>query len=177
MRGAADRAAVPEILQDQFAIASAAEYPALQTYGVTTCVAVTLYDVQLHQGALLHVSASTKIPEALRLVLEQLKQRGTDPADLQAQLWGGWGDSLAPEGLPLRSKAMVQELLASLAGERIRVAHNSTLVEKSDVDKGAPALLNVELDLSSGSVYLYQQTIPYGGVSPAQPLPGVFGEE
>lgn len=167
---APDRAQVPEVLQDQYLVASASEYPAIQTFGVTTCIAVTIYDPQLRQGAMLHVSASTNIPQAVTNVIEELRRRGSNSLNLQVQMYGGWGDSMSGDpNLHYNSRQMANQLYFELSQTGAVIIQNVTVTEITDTDR--PAIYDVELNLQNGAVYRFLPSIPYNRASPARPLP------
>ena len=171
---AQDQAGAPEILMDHYAVGRASEYPAFQTYGVGPCIAVTIYDPRLKQGAMMHVSASTKVYEAIALIMSELTQRGSVTSQLKAQLLGGWGDSMDNTGMHFESSRMVNELVNALSAYQTQIIYNVTVTEKADVQRGRPPMLNLEFDLSTGRVYFYQESIRFQGVSPARPMPAGF---
>ena len=168
---AEDRSEVPEVMMNQYLVASANQYPAIQTYGVATCIAVILYGRHNQTGALMHVSVSTNISEALKLVLNEMEQR-TGAVQLEATLLGGWADSMgADSGMTYESDRMVDELVRELRKENVLIVENSTLLEKDDAQAGRSAILNLELDLATGQVFHYEQTIPFSGGEIASPMP------
>ena len=167
---ARDSARVPEILQDQYLVATSTEHPAIQTWGVTTCIAVTLYDPALKLGAMMHVSASTDIPVAVATVVDRLVSRGSHPFNLQAQLLGGWGDSMSGDSsIHFESRRMANQLYFELAQKGTVIVRNETVTEKSDTNR-AP-ILDLEFNLQTGAVYRYQPSVFYSAPSPALPLP------
>lgn len=170
-----DRSTVPEVMMGNFIVASFKEYPALQTYGLATCVAVTLYDQVQQQGALLHVSAATNIQAAMELAIADMVTNGTSPENIQAQLHGGWDVSMgADEGLRYTSDLIVAGVLNFLSQQNIPVVQNSTLTTKTAVNQGAPAIINIELDLRNGAVYQYIQTVPYARGDISHPMPDIY---
>lgn len=172
---APDRAEVPEVAIGHYLLASSGEYVALQTSGLGPCVAVTLYDQQAQQGALLHVSAPVDIGPALAQIIQEFKHRGGDPTQLVAQLLGGWDDSLgALDGTRYESARMVNQILVELAKHQILVVKNSTLTTMTDLNNGAPLILDIELDLQTGEVYRYQPSVAFSGGEISSPMPTDF---
>ncbi len=168
----ADRNIVPEVSMSQYLVASSSEFPAIQTYGLATCVGVFLYDANLRQGALMHVAAGNDIQAALDLVLSDMEANGSTSENITAQLFGGWDSSMGDGmGIHYTSDQMVESLLSELDERQIIVTQNSTLTKKSDVDQGAPSILNLEMDLSNGAVYPYSQTVPFYRGDISRPMP------
>ncbi len=168
----ADRNTVPEVSMSHYLVASSAEFPALQTYGLATCVGVFLYDATLRHGALMHVAAGNDISRALDLALSEMEARGSTNENITAQLFGGWDSSMGEDtGLHYTSDQMVESLLSELDERQIMVTQNSTLTKKSDVDRGAPSILNLEFDLTTGAVYPYSQSVPFYLGDISQPMP------
>lgn len=172
----ADDASIPEVMMNQYLVASNKNFSAIQTYGVATCIVVTLYDSYLKQGALLHLSASSDIKNSIELVLQELGARGSQRANLKAQILGGWADSVAigmgmGESTHYDSQRMAIEILAELQRDRIIVTKNMAPTEWSDIENGRPAILNIEINLTTGDVYLYNQDVDFSGGQIGQPLP------
>ena len=174
---ASDDPETPEVGIGQYLVASSSQYAAIQTAGVGPCIAVTLHDENAEVGALLHVSSAVHVYEAIQTVVSELVSKGADISAVKAQLLGGWDDSMALPGSigSYDSDRMVQQLREALSAYQIKVTRDITLVKPSEIGPSRPMNLNVELDLSSGSAYLYQQSVEYEDASPATLLPGAFG--
>lgn len=167
-----DRASVPEVMMNHYLVGANSEFPALQTYGVATCVGVILYDPYAQVGAIMHVSASTNIVHALGIVLNELEQKAGGPLKLKATLLGGWDNSMGEDtGMTYESGRMVRELVVELRKENILIVENRTLVTKKQVDDGYPAILNMEVDLVTGQISSFEQTVPYEGGDISLPMP------
>ncbi len=159
-----DRANVPEVMMNHYLVASSKEFPAVQTYGVATCVAVVLYDRHSSTAAIMHVSASTNIAEALNIVLNAIEQKAGTEVRLEASLLGGWDNSMGEDtGMVYESSRMVSQLIAGLNSESISVVRNETLITKQKSNAGLPAILNIEIDLATGEISYFDQVVSYSG--------------
>lgn len=171
---AEDRASVPEVMMNHYLVASVKEFPAIQTYGVATCVAVLLYDHQKQVGAIMHVSASTDIPQALNIVLNEIEQKAGTQVKLEASLLGGWDNSMGEDsGMTYESGRMVSQLISGLNQESIPIVQNETLVTKEKSQGGWPAILNMEINLSNGEIVYFEQVVEYSGGDISVPMPEV----
>lgn len=170
---AEDREDVPEVDIGHYLVATNYEYVAIQTYGISTCIAVTIYDRTLKVGALLHVSSGVHIRRALDNIFLELQGQGVQISNLEVRLNGGWSQSMDQfsMGMVYDSDRMVRELLEYFIKHKIEVVENSTLTELSDLDNGRPAIINVELNLEDGRVYFYNQTVFFKKGSVSYPMP------
>jgi len=168
----ADRTDIPEVSIGHFIVGSITDFPAIQTYGLSTCIGVTLYDSSRRQGALLHVSSPVDIPLALEKVLSEMENNGSAIQNIQAQLYGGWDISMDNAGLHFTSELMANTLLSELNNRGVSVIANQTLVTKTQIQQGASYNINIELDLMTGAVYQFSQTVNYfsGDISRKMPV-------
>lgn len=170
---AVDRADVPEVAMGHYLIGSASTQPLLQTVGLATCVGVSIYDPQLRQGALLHVTASSLVHESISEVLRRLTAQGSLENRLQVQMYGGWARSMGLPGdaFEYESDRVVGELLAEFERRQILVLQNVTLATPALLEKGRPAVFNLEMNFTTGQVYRFQPSVNYRGPVHSQPLP------
>ncbi len=81
---------VPDVAMDEYIVARAGEHREVRTFGVSTCVVLTLYDPSAQVGALAHISAFADIPRSLAVMFDGLKAAGAAGGAVRAQLFGGW---------------------------------------------------------------------------------------
>ncbi|MGE0631530.1 MAG: hypothetical protein AB7O96_03935 [Pseudobdellovibrionaceae bacterium] len=136
---------------NQFMIASAVDFPAMQTYGLTGCIAVFIYDSEMRLGALTHVSAPTDIPTSMKRIFDRFKYMGGNFKTTTATLIGGWSKSTDSFSA---SPAMLKKIKKALAGKKIKIAKEETLFNEN-------VIRNVEIDLWDGRVYEYKESVPY----------------
>lgn len=172
---AQDRAEVPEVLSGYYLVATSLQYPAIQAYGIASCIAVTLFDGVNGVGAVMHVAGATDIPKALNIVLEEMKAGGALLENVHAQLSGGWDDSMGEgSGIGYASDRMLKSLKRELSRKHISYVEASTLVTKAEADTGANTSLNIELDLYTGQVDEFQPSISFSGGSVTKLMPENF---
>ena len=117
----------------------------LQTYGMVSCVGLTLYHKDSKTGALAHIDGTGKA-EDLDKVIARFKELGIDPKTLSANIYGGDNTN---DGSKDTFKA-IQDVLAK----------NNIPVKNALVGDGQnPSTM--QLDLSTGEVSTYQENIPF----------------
>lgn len=167
-----DRAEVPEILAGYYLVTNSSTHSAIQAYGIATCIGVTLFDGVNGVGAFMHVAGATDIPNAVSLVLSEMKNAGASADNLSVKLYGGWDNSIGEaEGTTYTSAQMIQSLLKEFSLRKISATEVSTLVTKEEADAGAQTSLNIELDLFSGQVYDFTPDVSFSGTDVSRPMP------
>lgn len=162
LRESRDRGVVPEIPMNQFMIASAVDFPAIQTYGVATCIAVVIYDSELQLGAIAHISASTKITTSLKTILSQFTYLGGNLKKTTVHLFGGWGPGMDGEtGTKSTSPLMLAEVKKFLKAKKIPVVYEDTLYNGRLSPPNKKSMHAIELDLWTGEVSEYIENTPY----------------
>lgn len=143
---------VPDARMDEYIVARASDHRVVRTFGVSTCVVLTLYDPAAQVGALAHVSAMADIPRSLAAVFADLRAAGAGNGALRAQLFGGWRTD--PNGMTLfrsTSPEMVKEIKAVLAKRSVPVAREETLTDPEHPGTVKP-IRNFAFDLLTGTV-------------------------
>lgn len=150
--GARGDAPVPDVRMDEYIVARADDAPVVRTFGVSTCVVLTLYDPAARVGALAHISAEADIPHSLDAVFQALAAAGAPASSLRAQLFGGWRTSAGgPLGFHSTSPEMVRQIKNALARRGVPVAREETLVDPLHPD-GLKPVRNFSFDLRTGAV-------------------------
>jgi chemotaxis receptor (MCP) glutamine deamidase CheD len=145
-------APIPDVRMDEYLVARAADHPVVRTFGVSTCVVLTLYDPADRIGALAHVSAEADVPRSLDAVFADLRAAGAKPAELRAQLFGGWRtEANGPFRFHSTSPEMVAAIKAALARRGIAVAREETLSDPAHPG-GVKPIRSFSFDLRTGAV-------------------------
>ncbi|MBI3543367.1 MAG: hypothetical protein HY075_08865 [Deltaproteobacteria bacterium] len=146
-----DDASIPEVAQREYLITDAGHYPRIQTTGMSTCYALSLYDRKTKTGLLAHIDAPTRFDVSLERMLQEFSRRGIAPTALEARVIGGETD---PPSDPYKTGLK--------AGERIfqgLAAAGITVVER-DLG-GDNSYRSITLDLNDGVAYDYVETAPH----------------
>jgi chemotaxis receptor (MCP) glutamine deamidase CheD len=155
---------VPNVSMDEYIVARAADYPAVRTDGVATCIAVALYDPTTQTGALAHLSAEAQVGPSLEIVLRGLLAAGAQPGNVRAQVIGGWRTSAdGPMGFQSTSPEILAGIVKFLSRHSIPVSKQETLVEPGFKPGSPRAIRNLNFDLRTGQLDDYEPT----GTGPA----------
>lgn len=141
-----------DVKQGEIAVASADGAEALTTYGLTTCLAVVVYDREAKIGGLGHFLSTVDdtIGGHTRALIQAVRDAGG--RKLEAQIYGGWAvqpdsqDGLINSASP-RALGWVLEALKG-----IPIVRRETLAMPFDVDQPFPPARNIRLDLATGQV-------------------------
>ncbi len=145
-------APVPDVRMDEFIVARASDHPVVRTWGVSTCVVLTLYDASNGIGALAHISAEADIPRSLDAVYGDMRRSGAALSDLQAQLFGGWRTQRGGVfAFHSTSPEMVAQIKSWLARRDIPIAREETLVDPAQPGPFKP-IRSFSFDLRDGEV-------------------------
>lgn len=163
---ARDAATTPEVAMGEYMISSLSQNGGLQTYGVSTCVVLTLWDRSTGTGVLAHVSGMIGIPASMSRIFRDLRSLGVSTSRLEARILGGWvgwseemGDGLRSELLNRKVTIIEVEPMANVPFSR------DGLIVRGGSSVNANR--NYQLDLSTGDVSFYEETIPYLRRGPA----------
>lgn len=82
---------LPSVFVNEFALGGGAGNPvqAIGTYGVTSCVAVGLWDPDTKKGALVHFRSNADAVKSLDLVTRELRSAGAETDNLHVAIAGG----------------------------------------------------------------------------------------
>lgn len=154
---AQDSAEIPEVDMDQYMLASARQTRAIETFGASTCVILSLFDATTQIGALAHISAGIDLERSLTLIFRDFKRLGIPSQRLTARLVGGWEQW---------SEGMVYGLNNRLAREGVQILERDVLaVAASRSGELLPGrgktVQNVILDLNSGRLFDYEENAPW----------------
>lgn len=145
-------APVPDVRMDEYIVARAADHPVVRTWGVSTCVVLTLYDASNGIGALAHISAEADIPRSLDAVYGDLRRSGAALSDLQAQMFGGWRTQRdGVFAFHSTSPEMVAQIKGWLARRDIPISREETLVDPARPGPFKP-IRSFSFDLRDGVV-------------------------
>lgn len=158
-------APVPDVRMDEFIVARVAEHPVVRTWGVSTCVVLTLYDASNGVGALAHISAEADIPRSLDAVFGDLRRSGAALSDLQAQLFGGWRTQRGGVfAFHSTSPEMVAQIKGWLTRRDIPITREETLVDPAQPGPFKP-IHSFSFDLRDGVV---SDISPGPGLAPSR---------
>ena len=129
-----DRKDIPEVFQREYIITSSQQTDYVQTYGVYTCVALTLYDRESKIGILTHLDAQTDVEKELPKLVSAIGNNS-----LEARVFGGLKNS---------SSDLAGKILKQLKKLNIQV------VEK-DIYQDSNSSKSVMLELDTGKVFSY----------------------
>lgn len=161
----------PEVDIDEYIIARAGERDSVQTYGVATCIALSLFDETTFTGSLAHFSATADVPKSVERILAGFPGlRREQRRRLKARLIGGWknGPGELTTDVKWTSPDIHAALTAALRSQGIDVVQDETLVVP-----GAPGVVstrNLVLELATGGLYDYRQTVEFS--QPVDRAPG-----
>ena len=85
-----DSEVIPEVPMSHYLVSHPDNHDYIQTYGVSTCVAMTLYDPVSRTGILAHVAADNDFAAFMRRIANELRSNGIPANRVQAHLIGGW---------------------------------------------------------------------------------------
>ena len=128
----------PEVFQREYIFTNYKAFEKIQTYGLSTCVAVIVYNSELKEGALAHFDARTRLSE-----LDVILKNFSHLSNLRIELYGG---KIGEKDLIFKIKKYLNEL--GLKVFKIKQNENSA------------ASMSVMLDLDSGITSEYTEIYP-----------------
>ena len=131
-----------EVAQGEYSVAEySSRTPSLQTYGIGPCVALTIYDKESKQGFLAHIDSPQKA-KSLHEILPQLLKRGFDANNCEARIIGGTTSN--------HSSEIIKNIQKNLNEADLKIVETDILGKSTR---------NIQLDLNTGNVTDYGQTI------------------
>lgn len=162
-----DNEMTPEVQMNEYILASASQFPVIQTYGATTCVILILSNVKTKMAVLAHVSAAVNVRESVKQIISDLKKTKNSLVDVRAEIYGGWKNS---------SELIVKDIKSALKSEKIKLVKDEALrfvgpnlkdplALLSNTPQAADSMINVQLDVSKGAASYYVESVPSQFVS------------
>ena len=175
LSGVSDSPTIPEVAMNEYLLSNAARTPAIESFGATTCVIVTIWDSATQTGVLAHVSAAIDGKAALNEILLRMRSSGINPQRLQARLiggWKGWSEGIVAgieAGLKMNGVTVIARDVLNPNVPSLHDIQNGLTLDTKSSTRGA-AIKNLIFDLRSGQVFNYQETVaPPEGHHEAQP--------
>lgn len=129
-----DRPGEPEVYQREYMVSYHYDHAFIQTFGVSTCVALILYQPESKKGLVAHIDAPTDIQRELQRFGKEF-----DWTKVEVSVLGGLPHD------PTRLYAKVLAQVKALGGKLIREAQNTP-----------PSMsMNLRLNLATGEVSTY----------------------
>ena len=145
---------IASVEMDHWAVTAPSLASELRTGGVSTCIAVFLYDRRTKLGALGHFSAGVDSRAYSERMIGAMISAGANLRDVDAQLFGGWDTRGVKDitGFNSTSPEILAGIKAALRSQRIPIRREETLVVPFHEQSGQKSIRNLRMDLSTGQV-------------------------
>lgn len=125
----------PEVFQREYILTDSKQYLMVQTYGLVTCVALSIYDPKLKLGLLAHIDARTKLTE-----IDKLIKNFPSKHNIQVQLNGG-----------LKNSNFLEKIKRYIE----RIGYKVSSFNKNKINSS----MNILFNLETGEVTNYIETV------------------